>query len=87
MVTDEYMTIEEAASYLRREPKTIRNKMAAGVFQEGFHFFRPPGSDPLFLRSRLDEWVQRGQSGAPEVIPMARTERGRCIVRGSRQKV
>jgi hypothetical protein len=37
------MTTAEAAAFLRVRPKTFRNKVAAGVFAEGIHFFRRAG--------------------------------------------
>jgi|SRR5579862_3105677 len=69
-----YMKIVETAELLRCDPKTIRNKMSAGVYQEGWHFIRPPHSQPLFIRARVDPLAQvEAPSSQLEPIPMART--------------
>ncbi len=51
MNPEEYLTIDELAARLKLEPKTIRNKMANGIFIKGVHYFSPDG--------------MRGSSGAP----------------------
>ena len=38
---EEYLTIAEVAARLKIKPKTIKNKMAAGIFRRGVHFFSP----------------------------------------------
>jgi hypothetical protein len=37
---DEYLTVTEVADRLKVKPKTIRNKIASGVFTEGVQYFR-----------------------------------------------
>jgi hypothetical protein len=73
---DEYLNINEAAAFIRLKPKTLRNKMAAGVFRLGVHYFSPPGLGPRFKRSALVAWIEQSSQPAPEneadVIPMAR---------------
>ena len=36
---EEYLTIDELSNRLKIQPKTIKNKMAAGIFQKGIHYF------------------------------------------------
>ena len=43
-IVEEYLTIKEVAARLKLKPKTVQNKMAAGIFKEGIHYFRPEGS-------------------------------------------
>jgi excisionase family DNA binding protein len=73
---DEYLTIPEVAALLKVKPKTIRNKMAAGVFREGVHFFRPPGLGPRFKSSAVVAWLEQSRKVASvesaDGIPMAR---------------
>src|SRR5262245_29442713 len=35
---EEYLTISEVAARLKVKPKTVRNKMASGVFRQGVHY-------------------------------------------------
>jgi hypothetical protein len=46
--TEKFLTIEEVAKRLHWSPKTVRNKMAAGVFKKGVHYDSPPGLPTLF---------------------------------------
>ena len=39
-MTERYLTTSEVADLLRVKPKTIRNKVASGIFIEGVHFFK-----------------------------------------------
>jgi len=39
--TKEYLTIEELARRLSWEERTVKNKMEAGIFQKGVHYFAP----------------------------------------------
>lgn len=39
VVAEEYLTIEQLAARLSVKPKTIRNKLASGIFRKGEHFF------------------------------------------------
>src|SRR5262245_63347634 len=45
---DEYLTIAEVAGRLKVTPKTVRNKMASGVFCKGVHYVRPKGLGTRF---------------------------------------
>jgi hypothetical protein len=71
---EEYLTISEVALRLKVKPKTIKNKMAAGLFKRGVHYFRPSGMNPRFKWSAVVEWLER-QEPTPvneNSIPMAR---------------
>jgi len=78
---DEYLTIIELAARLKVRPKTIRNKMASGVFRQGVHYFKPPGMGPRFKWSAVVAWLEESQETGTEndddLIPMPRSYRGR----------
>jgi excisionase family DNA binding protein len=71
---EEYLTIAEVASRLKVKPKTIRNKIASGVFREGAHYFRPVGLGTRFKWSAVVAWIEQKEPVTPEEdsIPMAR---------------
>ena len=72
---EEYLTIAELAARLKVKPKTIRNKMAAGLFTEGVHYFRRPGLGARFKWSAVVQWIESGGTQHVEdgdSIPMAR---------------
>lgn len=74
---NEYLTIAEAADMLRVSPRTLRNKMASGLFRLGEHYVRPRGLGPRFKRDALTAWLEgpNDQRGAEEPlrgVPMAR---------------
>ena len=75
---EEYLRIAEAAALLRISPRTLRNKMSAGVLRLGVHYFSPPGLGPRFKRSAIVSWIEQAQR-APEAegdsIPMPRSYR------------
>lgn len=66
----QYLTIAEAASLLRIDQQTMRNKISLGIFREGVHFFRPRGSRPLFKRQALEDYVE-GREAQPAGMVMA----------------
>ncbi len=70
-MTEEYLTIDELAARLKLKRKTIKNKMAAGVFQKGKHYFSPSGIGPRFKWSAVQAWLE-GQSDSDQSagIPM-----------------
>jgi hypothetical protein len=72
---EEYLTIAEAAARLVT-PKTLRNKMASGVFRKGVHYFSPPSMGPRFKWSVIVAWLEQAQKETPDealdAIPMAR---------------
>ena len=72
---EEYLTIVELSARLKISRKTVANKMAAGIFRKGVHYFSPPGLGPRFKWSAVVAWLE--QSREPEdndenSIPMAR---------------
>lgn len=78
---EEYLTIEKLAIRLGLKPKTIKNKMASGVFIKGVHFFSPKGLGPRFKWSAVVAWLEQSQEPATEgdddSIPMPRSYRFR----------
>lgn len=75
-MTEEYLTILELASRLKIKPKTIKNKMAAGIFKKGIHYFSPKGLRPRFKWSAVETWLEGREEQVDNVkvisIPMAR---------------
>jgi hypothetical protein len=73
---EEYLTIAETAARLKLSPKTIKNKMAAGMFKKGVHYFSPAGMAPRFKWSAVVSWLEHTEVAQPEAdiesIPMAR---------------
>ncbi len=73
---EEYLTIAEVAARLKVKPKTIKNKMALGVFSLGVHYFSPTGIGPRFKWSAMVAWLEESGRVSPsneaEPIPMAR---------------
>ena len=57
-INDEYLTIKEVAARLKLRPKTIQNKMAAGVFRQGVHYFRPDGLGTRFKWRAVVKWIE-----------------------------
>jgi hypothetical protein len=55
---EEYLKIAEVAARLKITPKTIKNKMAAGIFRRGVHYFSPPGIGPRFKWSAVVAWLE-----------------------------
>jgi hypothetical protein len=79
VIVEEYLTITELGGRLKVRPKTIKNKMAAGIFQKGLHYFSPPGLGPRFKWSAVVAWleqsVEAAEVGGNDAIPMPRTYR------------
>ncbi len=71
---EEYLTIPQVAERLGVKPKTIRNKIALGVFSEGVHYFRPAGLGTRFKWSAVAAWIEQKPivSNDDGAIPMAR---------------
>jgi excisionase family DNA binding protein len=53
MSPDEWMDADQAAAYLKRTPKTLRNIVATGEIPR--HYLTERGI--LFSRKELDEWL------------------------------
>ena len=74
-MTEEFLTIAEVAARLKISPKTVKNKMASGIFRKAVHFFSPPGLGPRFKWSAVVAWLEQSLEQATESaesIPMAR---------------
>ena len=72
---EEYLTIAEVAARLKIKPKTVKNKMAAGVFRKSVHFLSPVGLGPRFKWSAVVVWLEQSQEpedSDEDSIPMAR---------------
>lgn len=77
-MSEEYLTIGEIAARLKLSPKTVKNKMAAGIFRKGVHFFHPPGLGPRFKWSAVVGWLeetQKPEAEGDDAIPMASSYR------------
>ena len=57
------MTTSEVARLLHYHPRSIRNKIRAGIFREGEHFVRPPGSQLRWLRAAVLAFCGAADSG------------------------
>ncbi len=75
-MNEEYLTIAELSSRLKVEPKTVRNKMASGIFRKGVHYFSPRGLRPRFKWSTIVAWLEEKEEEKNQeskgAIPMAR---------------
>jgi len=75
-MSEEYLTIPELSSRLKVSRKTVKNKMAAGIFKKGVHYFSPKGLGPRFKWSAVVSWLEEKEDIMPKVeedsIPMAR---------------
>jgi len=73
-LTEEYLTISEVADRLKVKPKTVRNKMAAGVFRKGVHYVRRKGLGTRFKWGAIVAWLEQEETGShdEQTIPMAR---------------
>src|SRR5215468_9289687 len=74
LLPEEYLTIGEVAARLKVAPKTVRNKMASGVFRKGVHYIRPKGFGTRFKWGAVVALLESEETGTPDVdaIPMAR---------------
>lgn len=76
-MSEEYLTIAELADRLKVRPKTIKNKMAAGILRKGVHYFKPPGLGPRFKWTAVVSWLEQSQKlkaeGVGDSIPMPRS--------------
>jgi len=69
----EYLTIAEAADFLRLDVQTVRNKISKGIFQRVVHFFkREKQISVRFKRSALIAWIEGEEKKPPAVLQMAK---------------
>ena len=71
-MTEEYLTIEELSARLKIKPKTIKNKMASGIFRRGTHYFSPVGLGPRFKWSAVVAWIEGNDVQRESGISMRR---------------
>jgi excisionase family DNA binding protein len=77
-MSEQYLTISEAAELCRVKPDTIKDRMRRGVYKLGVHYFRPAGSRPRFKRSAVIAWLEGTDVQAEDkqaelkAIPMSR---------------
>ena len=65
----EYLTIAEAAEFLRLDVQTVRNKISKGIFQRGVHFFkREKQIGVRFKRAALITWLEEGEEKKPAAV-------------------
>jgi len=57
-MTEEYLKIDELAARLKLKRKTVLNKMSAGIFLKGVHYFSPEGIGPRFKWSAVQAWLE-----------------------------
>jgi excisionase family DNA binding protein len=69
---DEYLTTAEVAALLKISVKTLRNKVSAGVFRKGIHYFKPEGLSPRFKWSAVQAWIEGDENQIDEGIAMRR---------------
>jgi hypothetical protein len=76
MALEEYLTIHEVAARLKVSPKTVKNKMASGIFTKGIHYFSPAGLSPRFKWTAVVGWLEGAGDSLTQKdddsIPMAR---------------
>jgi len=73
---DEYITITELSHRLKISPKTVKNKMAAGIFRKGVHYFSPKGLRPRFKWSAVVAWLETEAAATPQPSDTIRMARG-----------
>jgi len=71
-MTEEYLTIHELSARLKIKPKTIKNKMASGIFRRGTHYFSPVGLGPRFKWSAVVAWIEGNDVQRESGISMRR---------------
>jgi hypothetical protein len=82
---DEYLTIAELATRLKVKPKTIKNKMAAGIFRKGMHYFSPQGLGPRFKWSAVVAWLET--ESPPTIHPLDQIPMARGYVLGTSRSI
>ena len=71
-----YLSVKEAAEELGWKPKTLRNKMSAGIFRQGIHYIKRRGIRPRFIRGSLEAWLE-GSESYPGQLEVPQAKRGR----------
>jgi len=64
-IDDPYLTVDEAAEYLRMHPETLRKLIQKGVFVLNRDYFKPRAVDAVrFKKSALDRFMMDADSDA-----------------------
>lgn len=62
-VASDYLTISEAATFLRLNPTSLKNKMRQGIFKRGVHYWKREGAIGVrFKRQALIDWLEGGKT-------------------------
>ncbi len=69
----EYLTTREAGELLRLSPKSLRNKIALGIFREGIHYHTRRGIGLRWIQSALVSWLAGTdrEEGSDDSLPLA----------------
>lgn len=78
---EEYLTIAELSVRLKIAPKTVKNKMSAGIFRKGVHYFSPAGLGPRFKWSAVVAWLEQSEHFLDSTVESA-IDHGRKVRRG-----
>lgn len=86
--SEDYLTVMEVAARLKLAPKTVRNRMRDGTWQQGVHWLSPRGIAPRFRWSAIVRWLEGGEAATggfgaaygPD-IPLPRGEHRRRVDR------
>ncbi len=80
-----YLSVKEAAEELGWKPKTLRNKMSAGIFRQGIHYIKRKGIRPRFIRGSLEAWLEGNENDVSQPdVPQAK--RGRSA-KGTKEAI
>jgi hypothetical protein len=79
---DGYLTTAEVGRRLKWSPRTIREKIAGGIFREGVHFFQQPSCHRLWKWSAVVAWLEGKER---VVIDRAGSEQVRLARAGGRE--
>lgn len=53
----EYLSVEQLSKRIPYSPGSIRNMISKGIFRLGEHYEKPNGGRPVFLWSKVQEWI------------------------------
>ena len=85
-VTKDYLTIEELARRLSWKKRTVENKMEAGIFVEGVHYFARKGIRVRLKWSAIVAWLEQKESRTYDDAPVDAVPMARGYLLGHRRK-
>jgi len=56
VIDNEFLSLKEAAAYLKRSPGNLYNLVCAGTLRH----YKPNGGRVLFKKSELQAWIEAG---------------------------